>query len=40
YVCDSAGGAKVGITEKAIIDSGIGVVCEEEGAECLPFEKS
>ncbi|MHA1507983.1 MAG: DUF362 domain-containing protein [Promethearchaeota archaeon] len=40
YVCDSAGGAKVGITEKAIIDSGIGIVCEEEGAECLPFEKS
>jgi len=40
YVCDSAGGAKVGITEKAIIDSGIGIVCEEEGVECLPFEKS
>ena len=40
YVCDSAGGAKVGITEKAILDSGIGIVCEEEGAECLPFEKS
>jgi len=40
YVCDSSGGQKPGITEESIKVSGIGKVCEEEGAECIPFEKT
>ena len=40
YVCDSAGGQKPGITEKAMKESGIYDVCKVEGAECVPFEKT
>ncbi|MHA2288314.1 MAG: DUF362 domain-containing protein [Promethearchaeota archaeon] len=40
YVCDSAGGQKPGITEIAMKESGIQSVCEEEGAICVPFEKT
>ena len=40
YVCDSAGGAKPGITEIAMKESGIQDICEEEGAICVPFEKT
>ena len=39
-VCDSAGGQKPGVTEAAMKDSGIEKVCEEEGVECIPFEKT
>ncbi len=40
YVCDSAGGQKPGITETAMKESGILDICEEEGAICVPFEKT
>lgn len=40
YVSDSSGGQKPGKTENAMKVSGILAVCEEEGAECVPFEKS
>jgi uncharacterized protein (DUF362 family)/NAD-dependent dihydropyrimidine dehydrogenase PreA subunit len=40
YVCDSSGGQKPGVTEKAIRESGIGDICEQEGVECFPLEKS
>ena len=40
YVCDSAGGRKSGVTETAMKESGIQDICEEEGAICLPFEKT
>jgi len=40
YVCDSAGGRKPGITETAMKESGIQDICEEEGAICVPFEKT
>lgn len=39
-VSDSAGGQKRGITETAMKESGIKEICEEEGAECIPFEKT
>ncbi|MHA2430402.1 MAG: DUF362 domain-containing protein [Promethearchaeota archaeon] len=40
YVCDSAGGQKPGITETAMKESGIKAICEDEGVECIPFEKT
>jgi len=40
YVSDSAGGQKPGITETAMKESGIQDICEEEGAICVPFEKT
>lgn len=40
YVCDSAGGQKPGITETAMKESGIKAICENEGVECIPFEKT
>lgn len=40
YVCDSAGGQKPGITELAMKDSGILAICQEEGVDCIPFEKT
>jgi len=40
YVCDSAGTQRVGATDQALIGSGIKAVCDEEGAECIPFEKT
>jgi uncharacterized protein (DUF362 family)/NAD-dependent dihydropyrimidine dehydrogenase PreA subunit len=40
YVSDSAGGQKPGITEIAMKESGIKEICEEEGAICVPFEKT
>ncbi len=40
YVSDSAGGAKPGITETAMQESGIQGICEEEGAICVSFEKT
>ena len=40
YVSDSAGGQKPGITEIAMKESGIQEICEEEGAICVPFEKT
>jgi len=40
YVSDSAGGQKPGTTETAMKESGIQGVCEEEGAICVPFEKT
>ena len=40
YVCDSAGGQKPGTTETAMKESGIQDICEEEGAICIPFEKT
>ncbi|MHA1803406.1 MAG: DUF362 domain-containing protein [Promethearchaeota archaeon] len=40
YVCDSSGGAERGITEKSMKVSGIFATCEEEGVECIPFEKT
>ena len=40
YVCDSAGGQKPGITELAMKESGIQEICEQEGAICVPFEKT
>ncbi|MHA1689504.1 MAG: DUF362 domain-containing protein [Promethearchaeota archaeon] len=40
YVCDSSGGEEWGITEKSMKVSGILSVCEEEGVECIPFEKT
>ena len=40
FVCDSAGGQKPGTTETAMKESGIQRICEEEGAICVPFEKT
>ena len=40
FVCDSAGGQKPGTTEIAMKESGIQHICEEEGAICVPFEKT
>lgn len=40
YVCDSAGGQKPRTTDVAMKDSGIKSICEEEGVECIPFEKT
>ena len=40
YCGDSSGGLAAGITEKALKACGIQAVCEEEGAICLPLEKS
>ncbi|MFX0186152.1 MAG: DUF362 domain-containing protein [Candidatus Hodarchaeota archaeon] len=40
YVSDSSGGQKSGITRIAMQESGIQLVCEEEGVECIPFEKT
>ncbi|MBY9015842.1 MAG: DUF362 domain-containing protein [Candidatus Lokiarchaeota archaeon] len=40
YVCDSAGGQKPGTTETAMKESGILDICGEEGAICVPFEKT
>lgn len=40
YVCDSAGGQKPGTTETAMIESGIKEICEDEGVDCMPFEKT
>ena len=40
YVSDSAGGQKPGITEAAMKESGIQEICEQEGAICVPFEKT
>ena len=40
YVCDSAGGQKPGITETAMRESGIKAICEDEGVDCIPFEKT
>jgi len=40
YVCDSSGGQKLGVTEHSMKYSGILSVCEEEGVECIPFEKT
>jgi uncharacterized protein (DUF362 family)/Pyruvate/2-oxoacid:ferredoxin oxidoreductase delta subunit len=40
YVSDSAGGQKPGVTEAAMKDSGIQEICEQEGAICVPFEKT
>jgi uncharacterized protein (DUF362 family)/Pyruvate/2-oxoacid:ferredoxin oxidoreductase delta subunit len=40
FVCDSSGGQKPGVTETAMRESGIDVVCKEEGVECIPFEKT
>jgi len=40
YVCDSAGGQKPGVTEAAMRESGIELVCKEEGIDCIPFEKT
>lgn len=40
YVCDSSGGRQQGITENCAKVSGIKKVCEEEGADCIPFEKT
>ncbi|MHA1714119.1 MAG: DUF362 domain-containing protein, partial [Promethearchaeota archaeon] len=40
YVCDSSGGIAANTTEKALKASGLLKVCDEEGAECMPFEKT
>ena len=40
YLCDSSGTAKMGVTENAMKISGLRSVCEEEGVECIPFEKT
>lgn len=40
YLCDSSGTAKTGVTENAMKVSGLKTVCEEEGVECMPFEKT
>ena len=40
FVCDSAGGQKPGVTEKAMNESGIEQVCREEQVDCIPFEKT
>ncbi|MEJ2251321.1 MAG: DUF362 domain-containing protein [Candidatus Lokiarchaeota archaeon] len=40
YASDSSGGRDQGVTEKCMKVSGIQAVCEEEGAECVPFEKT
>ncbi|TFH31269.1 MAG: DUF362 domain-containing protein [Promethearchaeota archaeon] len=39
-VCDSSGGKKSGDTARAMKASGIQAVCDEENAECVPFETS
>ncbi|MHA1105439.1 MAG: DUF362 domain-containing protein [Promethearchaeota archaeon] len=40
YLCDSSGTAKLGVTENAMKVSGLKAVCDEEGVECIPFEKT
>jgi len=40
YVCESSGGEKLGATEYAMKECGIKDVCEQEGAECIPFEST
>lgn len=40
YCGDSAGGIAPGTTEKALKICGIAQVCEEEGALCIPLEKT
>jgi uncharacterized protein (DUF362 family)/Pyruvate/2-oxoacid:ferredoxin oxidoreductase delta subunit len=44
YVCDSSGGFNFGEsnTERAMIESGLKAVCDEEGevVQCIPFEKT
>lgn len=40
YVCESSGGEKLGVTEKAMKECGIKDVCEQEGVECIPFEST
>jgi uncharacterized protein (DUF362 family)/ferredoxin len=40
YCGDSSGGLAAGITEKALKVCGIQAVCEEEGAICVPLEKT
>ena len=40
YLSDSSGTAKLGVTENAMKVSGLKAVCDEEGVECVPFEKT
>jgi uncharacterized protein (DUF362 family)/Pyruvate/2-oxoacid:ferredoxin oxidoreductase delta subunit len=40
YVCESSGGEKLGITEKAMKECGIKEICEQEAVECIPFEST
>ena len=40
FVCDSAGGQKPGVTETAMRESGIELICKEEKIDCIPFEKT
>jgi uncharacterized protein (DUF362 family)/Pyruvate/2-oxoacid:ferredoxin oxidoreductase delta subunit len=40
YVCESSGGQQVGATERAMKGSGLKDVCDSEGVECIPFEKT
>ena len=40
YLCDSSGTAKIGVTENAMKVSGLKAVCDEEGVDCVPFEKT
>jgi uncharacterized protein (DUF362 family)/Pyruvate/2-oxoacid:ferredoxin oxidoreductase delta subunit len=40
YLSDSSGTAKMGVTENAMKISGLKAVCEEEGVEGIPFEKT
>ncbi|GAI89511.1 unnamed protein product, partial [marine sediment metagenome] len=40
YLCDSSGTQKPGATEVAMKESGLKALCDEEGVECIPFEKT
>ncbi|MHA1819376.1 MAG: DUF362 domain-containing protein [Promethearchaeota archaeon] len=40
YVAESSGGQQMGFTENAMKISGILQVCNDEGVECVPFEKT
>jgi len=40
YVSDSSGGREQGVTERCMKASGIKKVCEEEGVDCISFEKT
>lgn len=40
YLCDSSGSQKPGTTEVAMKVSGLKALCDEEGVECIPFEKT